>query len=153
MLELVRKHLAAFGTSDWETYKADLAPDATYEEVATGQVSKGRDQYVEAVKRWKTPFPDARMNVLNAYSIGDIVVSELEWVGTHAGPLPTPFGILPPTNQVGSVKAVLINKLKDGKIIEARHYFDLMTVFMQAGAGAAIGALPAKAAATVARPH
>jgi len=153
MLELLRKHFAAFDASDWDTYKADLAPNATYEEVATGQIAKGRDQYIEAIKRWKTPFPDLKATVVNAYSVGDIVVAELQWVGTQAGPLPTPFGILPPTNKVGSVKAVLIAKMKDGLIIESRHYFDLMTVFMQAGAGAALAGLPTKAAETVARPH
>lgn len=153
MLELAQRHFAAFAANDWETYKADLAPDVTYEEVATGQVAKGRDSYVETVKRWKTPFPDLKANVLNSYSSGDFMITELEWVGTQTGPLPSPFGILPPTNKLGSVKAVLISKIKDGKISEARHYFDLMTVFMQAGAGAAISATPPKAPETAAQRH
>jgi predicted ester cyclase len=59
------------------------------------------------------------------------LVAELEWEGTHRGPLDTPFGIVPATNQRGSVNAVLISTFKDGKIVASRHYFDQMTVLMQ----------------------
>ena len=146
MEEMLRKHLAALATSDWDAYKADLAADCVYEEIASRKRVTGIDNYLAAIKVWKTAFPDLTATVKKVFESGDTIVAELEWAGTHKGPLETPFGTLPATNKFGRVGAVLISRAKDGKIAETRHYFDQLTVLAQIGAPM-FGARPAEPSA------
>lgn len=146
MEEMFRKHLAAYAESNFDAYKADLAEDCVYEEIATGKRVTGIDSYLEAIKRWKIAFPDLKASIKKVFESGDTLVAEVEWTGTHKGPLETPFGALPATNKVARVGAVLISKQKDGKIVEARHYFDQLTLLNQIGLPA-FGARPTEPSA------
>jgi steroid delta-isomerase-like uncharacterized protein len=139
MLELVKKHLAAFAAADWDAWRRDLAPESVFVEVPTGRREEGPDAITNLVARWKTAFPDAKAVITHAYEFGDTTVTELEWVATHEGPLETPFGMLPATNRAARVSAVLISRAKNDKIVETRHYFDLMSLFSQLGIIAGIG--------------
>lgn len=133
MMDLIKEHLANYSAGNWEPYKAALASDVSYEEIATGRRAKGPDAYIELVKRWKTAFPDLAAKLVGGLVQDDRAFVEVEWTGTQSGPLETPFGIIQPTNKSGSVRAVLAIKFKDGKIVENRHYFDVLTVLMQSG--------------------
>jgi len=133
MLDIVQRNLSAFAQSRWEDFKATLAPDALYEEIATGQRAKGADEYVKSVQLWKRPFPDLHANWISGFAIGDKVVVEVEWEGTHTDRFDGPFGPMMATNKRGRVKAVLVCTLKNGKILEMHHYFDLLTLLNQIG--------------------
>jgi steroid delta-isomerase-like uncharacterized protein len=133
MLDLIKQHLANYTASNWTGYKAPLAADAIYEEMATRQRAKGAEEYVKAVQRWKSAFPDLKATVTSGFVSGDKVVVEVEWEGTHSGPFDGPFGAIPATNKRGRVNAVLVFTVKNGKIMESRHYFDLLTVLAQIG--------------------
>jgi steroid delta-isomerase-like uncharacterized protein len=146
MLELFKRNMAAFDASDWTAYKADLAPTFEYEETATGRRGKG-DEFIALLKGWKAAFPDLKTEVKAYYEAGDIIVTEVEWTGTHKGALETPFGTLPASNKPVRERGVLIYKMKDGKFIESRSYFDLLGLMKQIGAGAAFGATAGKAEA------
>lgn len=135
MLELLQRHLAAFADSDWDAYKADLAPDAVMEEIPTGKRATGSDSFTEVAKFWKAAFPDAKGTITRYFDVEDGFVAEVEWDATHQGPLTTPFGTMPPTNQRVHVRAVLITTVRDDKIAEAHHYFDVMSLMLQLGAG------------------
>jgi steroid delta-isomerase-like uncharacterized protein len=143
MKEIFKRHLAAFDASDWNAHKADLAPDFEYEEVATGRRSKG-DDFIATMKQWKAAFPDAKTTVKHYYEAGDTIVAEVEWQATHKGALETAFGTLPASNKGVRLGGVLIYKAKDGKLIGARSYFDLMSLFRQLGVTTAIGAAAGK---------
>ena len=136
MLELLNRQLEAYAASDWNAYRANLARDATYEEVATAKRVTGIDAYVDAVKHWKIAFPDLKATIKRNFEMGDTIISEVEWAGTHRGPLDTPFGTLPATGKFGRVSALLINRIENGKVVETRHYFDQLTVLVQLGGGA-----------------
>jgi steroid delta-isomerase-like uncharacterized protein len=139
-LEIGRRHLEAYNNDKWDEYKADLVENVKYEEVATRTTATGKDQYVEAVRRWKKGFPDTKAKILTQFSAGDTVISEIEWTGTHTGVFEGPFGAIQPTNKVGSVRAVLVSKFANGKIVEVRHYFDIMTILAQTGVLAGLSA-------------
>jgi steroid delta-isomerase-like uncharacterized protein len=141
-IELIKRHLADYSAGRWERYTQDLADDVRYEEAATQTTVTGRDDYVAAVKRWKRAFPDLSAAVEDVMVTGDKVMAEIEWQGTHTGPFEGPFGTLAPTHQRGSVKAALRFQIVDGKIVETRHYFDVLTVLVQ------LGAIPTLAAST-----
>lgn len=133
MLDIVKKHLADYAAGNWDDYRASLANDLVYEEFCTRQRTHGIDDYVNVVQRWKSAFPDLKATIRNSFVADDNVVIEVEWEGTNTGPLEGPFGTISPTRKRGSVQAVLVFKLKDGKIRESRHYFDLLTVLEQLG--------------------
>ncbi|HSD90310.1 MAG TPA: ester cyclase [Kofleriaceae bacterium] len=140
MIDIIKKHLADYSASKWDDYKSALSNNATYEEIATGTRVKGPDEVVKAVQKWKRAFPDLRANVLNAKLSGDTVICEVQWEGTHTGPLDGPFGTIQATNKRGTVKAVEVFRLEKDKIVEVRHYFDLLTVLSQMGIAPMAGA-------------
>ena len=133
MIEVIKRHLANLSASNWSDYKADLASNAVYEELSTRQRVTGADEYVKVVQKWKRAFPDLKAKILHEVASGDIVVAEVEWEGTHTGPFEGPFGTIAATNKKGRVQGVLVFTMKNGKIIENHHYFDLMTVLTQLG--------------------
>ena len=153
MLDLIKRHLAALSATNWDEYKASLAPDAVYEEHASMQRAKGADAYLKVIQAWKRGFPDLEAHFLDGFASGNKVFAEVEWEGTHTGPFKGPFGELAPTNKRGTVKAALIFTITDGKISECHHYFDILTILRQMGvAPMATPPGPAAKAAPPARP-
>lgn len=146
-IEIVKKHLDSYGAGRWDDYKADLSSDVVYEETATLTRTKGIEGYLATVQRWKQAYPDLKATVREAFASGDRVFAELEWAGTHQGTLETPFGAIPATGKSGTVRAALVVRLRDDKIVESHHYFDNLTVLMQ------IGAVPGMAARAPAQPE
>lgn len=127
MQDFIERHLNAYAHDDWDTYRQGLTAEATYEEIPTGLRVSGVDNYIAAVKTWKTPFPDLRASVVNFIASGDQTVLELEWTGTHRGPLSLPFTTVAPTNERVTVRGVLISRHENGKIAHTRHYFDVLS--------------------------
>jgi steroid delta-isomerase-like uncharacterized protein len=152
MIDLIKKHLADFSAGNWSEYKADLAPDVVYEERATMQRAKGVDEYLKLIQRWKQAFPDLKATVLDAFASEDRVFAEVEWEGTQSGPLQGPFGTIPATNKHGQVRAALAFRIKDGKIAEEDHYFDLFTLLGQLGIGPSLAARPEQPARPTTQP-
>ena len=140
----IKNHLADFSASKWTEYKAALASDVVYEEVASRVRVKGADEYMKAIERWKRAFPDLKATVLSSYIAGDKVFAEIEWAGTQTGPLDGPFGPIPPTNKRGVVRAAIVATVKNDKLVEAHHYFDVLTLLTNLGIAPFAGA-PAQA--------
>lgn len=132
-LELIKRHLADYSANRWDRYKDDLAAGIVYEEVGTGVTAKGIDEYLPAVQRWKKAFPDLAAKVLNGFASGDNVFVEIEWSGTHSGPFDGPFGTIAATNKRGSIRAALVMRVANDKIVENHHYFDVLTALKQMG--------------------
>lgn len=139
MIDLIKKNLANYSDSNWAEFQASLAPDAIYEELATSRRVQGVEDYMKEVRRWKTAFPDLKATVLDCIEAGNKVYCEVDWIGTHTGPLEGPLGMIPPTNKRGSVRAALVFTIKNNKIVEQHHYFDLMTVLRQLGVSPPLG--------------
>ena len=151
MIDIIKKHLADFGASNWSEYKGAFSSDVVYEEYATGTRGKGPDAGVQVAQKWKRAFPDARGTLMSSVMSGDTITVEIQWQGTQTGALESPFGAISPTNKRVTVNAVEVFKLRNGQIVEARHYFDLLSMLTQlgitaplvgtqAGAGAGAGA-------------
>jgi predicted ester cyclase len=92
---------------------------------------------LEAAQGWKRAFPDGRGTVLAAYSDGPVAILEIQWEGTNTGPMEGPTGEeMPPSGKQARVKACQVFEVEDGRVKSTRHYFNLMTVMSQLGAGA-----------------
>jgi steroid delta-isomerase-like uncharacterized protein len=140
MLDIIKKHLAAMSSGNWSEYRNTLAPDAVYEEVPSLERVVGTERFVTSVQRWKTAFPDLKTSISRGYTIGDRVIVELEWEGSHSGPLEGTFGTLAPTHRRVRVNAIVLFSVKQSKIVECRNYFDVLTVLSQLGVTPTIGA-------------
>ena len=136
MRDIIERHLAAIEAGDWDAYQASYAEDATYDELATREQRSGPEEITALMKKWKQAFPDLKGTIRDCFEAGDKVLVEVEWDGTHEGPLEGPFGTMQPTGRHGSVQAALVLTLRDDKIVANHHYFDLMTVMAQIGMGA-----------------
>ena len=148
----IKKHLADLSASKWTDYKASLASDAVYEEVATHQRVKGADEYIKVIQRWKRAFPDLKATVLNTFTAGDKVLAEVEWEGTQTGPLEGPAGTIAPTNKRGLIKAAIVSTIKNNKVVEVHQYFDLLTLLSNLGIAPVAGAPAQVAKASAAAP-
>lgn len=137
-IDIVRQHVDAFSRQDWETWKASVTPDMTYEEPATGRKLTGADAAVQGVKAWTLAFPDLRGTITNAFAGDGQVTAEILWEGTHRGPLAGPLGELAPSGRSGTVRAVEVVEFEGDKIKAIRHYFDMLGLLAQ------IGALPGR---------
>ena len=133
MLDLIKNHLAALASSDWQAFRAMLGPNVVYDEMSSGQRVGGIDAYIASVQRWKKAFPDLRASVMRACSVVDRVILEVIWDGTHAGLLEGAFGVLPPTQRHAKLPAALFITMRDDKIVETRHYYDVLALLRQIG--------------------
>ena len=123
--------IEAFNYGDLDKFM-NLAGDATYNELGTGRSLSG-DAYREAIGGWRTAFPDVVGTITNTIEMGNEVVQEITWTGTHNGPLATPDGEIPATGKSQSTPAVMISEYDGDHLKESRHYFDMMALMAQIG--------------------
>lgn len=82
---------------------------------------------------WLKAFPDGKMKVRSEITSGPWVVQEIAMEGTHTAPLESPNGPIAPTHKKVVGYGVQILKVEDGKIAEARIYFDQLDQMSQLG--------------------
>jgi steroid delta-isomerase-like uncharacterized protein len=143
LIKKARENLAAFNAKDWNKLKNTMADDTVYDEEATHRKVTGADHVVKALKLWADAFPDAKGTEVSIHSSGDTVIMEILWEGTHKGPLFGPMASIKASGKKVKVPAVEVFRFDNGKIVEDRHYFDLMTILQQIGAMPAAGPQPA----------
>lgn len=154
-IKLIERAVAKYSEGDWAEYRKLFADDVVYEEVPLRLVARGIDDYLKTVERWKKPFPDMVGKIVG-YVLGENDAAvEVEWTATQTGPLETPLGVIPPSNQRGTVKAMMLFKFREGLVSEFHHYFDVMTVLANIGALPMVGAAATKPAAAreIPTPH
>jgi steroid delta-isomerase-like uncharacterized protein len=126
--------IEAYNEKDWDRVKASITQDFVYEEVATGRKVTGRDATIDLWKSWAEAFPDSK-GTYRAVHVADTgtVVLELNWKGTHRGPLHTPSGPIAATGKLIDVPACAVVEVGDEKARTQRHYFDMTTLLRQLG--------------------
>lgn len=140
MLNLITKHLADLTAGNWDEYRAALAENVVYEEIATGRRASGVDDYMRTVERWKQAFPDLKATIIRASATDHAAAAEVEWEGTHRGAFHGALGPVPATNRKARARAAIVYEVENGKIKAARHYFDLLSLMLQLGIEPALGA-------------
>jgi ketosteroid isomerase-like protein len=90
-------------------------------------------------------FPDAKHVIRDVIESGDQVAVEVSWTGTHTGPLASPQGEVPPSNNRLEIPMLYVARMADdGKIASTHIYYDSMAFAM------GIGLFPAPDAAATA---
>ena len=126
------KVVEAFNSSDWDA-TSRLFGSSIYNELGTQRSLKGSD-IIDAMKGWKTAMPDVTGTVTSAAEVGNHVVLEVSWHGTHTGPLATPAGEVPPSGKSQTTPSAWIFDYEGDALVDSRLYFDMLTFLQQIGA-------------------
>jgi steroid delta-isomerase-like uncharacterized protein len=101
--------------------------------------TKGIAAFSDAVKKYRTAFPDLRQEIQDLFSSGDKVVVRLTCTGTHRGPLEG----IQPTGRHATVTAMLICRFAGDLVAESYVNWDALGLMQQLG----VVTLPGKSAA------
>ena len=125
----------AYNERDFDKFASLVAPDFIFNEMPTGKVIKGLEEFRQIWDIWTTAFPDNIGEIKNAFTADrDMVVLELSWSGTHQGPLATPDKEIPPTGKrFENGAACQLVTVMNGKVTKINHYFDILTILTQLG--------------------
>lgn len=130
----------AFNAHDMDAFAEVMADDVVYSGPG-GAGGKGKADCVAAYRSWIDAFSDGHVEVDAVYIIGDVVVEQGTFTGTHDGVLRTPAGGIPPTGRSLRSRYVHLLRIRDGKHVSFDLTFDRLDMLEQ------LGLVPAPAAA------
>lgn len=134
LIDTAKASVIAYSEKNWDAVNKALAPDITYDEVATNRTLKGVADVTKAWKGWAEAFPDSKATFEGAHVAGkNTVILELTWRGTQTGTLQAPGGTVAPTNRKIEMRAIQVVEVADGKTRSVRQYFDMATMLAQLG--------------------
>jgi steroid delta-isomerase-like uncharacterized protein len=110
-----------------------MAPEYENCDPATpGKVVKGRDGFKALVGSFRAAFPDLRLDIVEQFAEGDVVISRWFASGTHRGAL---MGI-PATGRRPEqpVEGFTLTRFVDGRIVQDRAVWDTLGLLRQLGA-------------------
>jgi steroid delta-isomerase-like uncharacterized protein len=127
------KLIDAINAHDVERIVDLAADDFELTDVATGETFRGKEGARRNIDGWFTPFPDLTCEIENLITSGEWEAIEAIGRGTQTGSITTPEGEIPPTGKKVEAKFVTISRIRDGKVVEQRDYYDLGTIMQQLG--------------------
>jgi steroid delta-isomerase-like uncharacterized protein len=130
---IVQRFNDAYNQRDWDAAAALVAPNATFVNMATGETFNGPEGVKQYLLVWATAFPDSQVETTEIIAGDRGAVVEFTGRGTQSGPLQTPTGNIPPTGRAAEQRFCTVNRIENGKITEARQYFDLLGLMQQLG--------------------
>ena len=131
--KIVRQFHESWDLRDPERGVSVIADDCEFEDVARGESQIGPEGYRMDYERWRRAFPDGEVKVTNVVVDGDRAVVEFVNRGTHAGPLESSLGTFDPSGRRQETRYCSVMRVKDGKVVEGRDYYDAATIARQLG--------------------
>lgn len=132
-LATVRSVYEGFNTGNVPLLLSLVTEDFELADVALGISWHGRQGWGEWLQNWATSMPDAQVHLETITAEGDTVVTEHIGGGTHAGPLNTPAGPIPPTGKTIQLRFAEVFEMRNGQIKTLRAYWDTGTLMRQLG--------------------
>jgi steroid delta-isomerase-like uncharacterized protein len=131
---LIREWLKAFNERNYDRMDDILAQDIQWENVPTRQIFSGPEAVKGYVQGWVAAFSEGKTENHEVHAGEDFAVAEFAGRGTHDGTLQGPAGEIPPTNRSVDLPFCDVYHIRDGKIAEARTFYDTATIMSQLGA-------------------
>lgn len=130
--------LNRFWEEVWDKGDLDVVDEIFHENfvdhgLAPGLTKQGPEGAKEAVMQFRQAMPDLYLKVDDIIAEGDKVLTRWTSGGTQTGPLKSGRGEIPASGRVGVVQGMTLNRVEDGKIIEAWDNFDIMGMLQQLG--------------------
>lgn len=130
--------LNRFWEEVWDQGKLDVVdeifhPNFVDHGLAPGLTKQGPEGAKEAVMQFREAMPDLYLKVDDILAEGDKVLTRWTSGGTQTGPLRSARGDIPASGRTGVVQGMTLNRVEDGRIIEAWDNFDIMGMLQQLG--------------------
>lgn len=126
------RFVAAFNARDEQALKELHSDDIKFNAPGGFKANSAKDATAYAMT-WLKAFPDGKMTVRSEITSGPWVVQEILMEGTHTAPLESPTGTIAPTYKKVVGYGVQLLRVENGKIAEARIYFDQLDQLTQLG--------------------
>lgn len=127
--KMFREYLATWSTHDVEKMASFFTDDCVYENLASGQVYRGKDSLKAWAKMTFAMIPDFKVDARSLFASGDWLACEWVMTGTQTGEARG----LPATGKSFKVRGSTIVELRDGKILRNADYWDSATWMRQLG--------------------
>lgn len=125
---IMRRFVVASSDDNYRSnLKPLLAPDFVLHQADGTQ--HNQEVFLQHLNYFLTAFRDSYFDVEEQVAEGEMVVTRGVWGGIHGGD----FQGLPPTGKQVAINAVLIDRIVDGKIVEHRSLFDMLSMMQQLG--------------------
>jgi steroid delta-isomerase-like uncharacterized protein len=119
-----------------------FAPNYEHHDASTPDVGRGPESEKKRATRYRTAFPDIRLNIEDIIAEGETVMARWSCRGTHKGDL---SGIAP-TGKQFNISGVSIARFANGKMAEGWVNWDALGLMQQLGVVTEIGKAKAAAA-------
>ncbi|ONH22128.1 ester cyclase [Pseudofrankia asymbiotica] len=130
-LETVRRVLAAFEVGDAAAL-AELLDEDMVLEAPGGVVARGREAATAYVDAFLAAFTDLTADTHVLAEQDDMVVEEYTLAVTHAGAYTSPWGPrVEPTGARVSLRVAEVYRVRAGRVVENRLYFDEYALLAQ----------------------
>jgi steroid delta-isomerase-like uncharacterized protein len=119
-----------FNARDWDK-NGDLVADDVHVN-SNGAELRGRDAFVQRIKRCAGPFPDVKVNDVDIAVDGNVAVTRFIVTGTQQGDFQTPQGVIPASHRpirMDGIEYFTFNK--EGKLIDLLTVENLTQLFDQ----------------------
>ena len=128
-VELTKMMDAAFEQKKEADFLGTLADSIEWDDMTQPETSKGKDSAKKWFQAMLKAFPDGKVATTNSWGIGEYVIHEGNFTGTHKGPL---FGIQP-TKKTVNMHGLDIYQVKDGKVLKGWSYSNSAEMMTQLG--------------------
>lgn len=132
LTDLIKRHYTNISEGQIECDRAIMSADIVHVDAAVGEVS-GIEAFIAFATGFKQAFPDLRWEMREFVEGSDTVVVEGVFLGTNSGPMVGPWGSLPATGRRVKLPFCDIWKVRNGRIVENRIYYDQVTFLGQLG--------------------
>lgn len=95
-----------------------MADEVEWDDMSQPQTSKGKADAQRFIKELSVAFPDYKSTTSSMIAVGDWVIVETSFSGTHKAPF---FGA-PPTKKTVASKQAQVMQFKDGKLVRGTGY-------------------------------
>ena len=133
------RHLVDELYAAWSLHEPDrldvvFTDDAAYEDVAGGQVLRGKPEIKQLLRSASTWAPDFRVTMTFLMITGDTGTTEWVIEGTQTGAVRAgPYGELPATGRSFRLRGASTLAFRGGRIAKITDYYDMATFLRQLG--------------------
>ena len=128
-IELIRKVLGEISNRNAAVFHKLYAPDYKYYFPSRAQTPFSREEEAAQVKVFFSAFPDLTNKVVDIFAVKDWVIARVIVSGTHQAELEG----IPASGKRIELSAIIIFRLKDGKVVEAFEEGDFLGLYQQLG--------------------
>lgn len=130
--QIVRAIYDAFNARDIAKLASLFAPDVVTTDMGSGRTYHGFDGFMEWVGPFAAAMPDSTATPGLVVANGDWIATEHVGRGTHTGTFTGPHGQeLPASHRPIEIRFAEFFRLRDGKVVEFRAYWDTGSVLDQ----------------------